>query len=193
VRLKEARMRYALLDVIITILKGAVLVWFIIIVYIFYGCGGVNRGSLIDSSSTDSGSDGDSDTVISVTPPESSPPDVDSASGEDAEACALVTHSNGIGQSWADCAPLGTWDEAEAISACEANATLTKSPPACVPNFCSGPSPVAICDVDVQVPGFCTCWTFAGPAAGHVLSHACDLGAGPANAACAVQDNYTWE
>jgi len=99
VSLKEARMRYALLDVIITILKGAVLVWFIIIVYIFYGCGGVNRGSLIDSSSTDSGSDGDSDTVISVTPPESSPPDVDSASGGGMRARdALQRHRSELGR-----------------------------------------------------------------------------------------------
>ena len=34
--------------------------------------------------------------------------------------CALVTHDNGAGQTWQDCVPLGTYDEAQAMKACEA-------------------------------------------------------------------------
>ena len=32
--------------------------------------------------------------------------------------CALVTHDNGLGQTWQDCVPLGTYDQAQAMKAC---------------------------------------------------------------------------
>jgi hypothetical protein len=38
-----------------------------------------------------------------------------------APACALVTHDNGLGQTWQDCVPLGTHDEAQAMKACKAS------------------------------------------------------------------------
>lgn len=31
-----------------------------------------------------------------------------------------VTHSNGVGQAWTDCVPLGTYDQSQAMKACEA-------------------------------------------------------------------------
>jgi hypothetical protein len=34
--------------------------------------------------------------------------------------CALVTHTNGLGQTWQDCVPLSTYDKAQATKACEA-------------------------------------------------------------------------
>jgi hypothetical protein len=33
-------------------------------------------------------------------------------------ACALVTHDNGLGQTWQDCVALGTYDENQAMKAC---------------------------------------------------------------------------
>jgi hypothetical protein len=38
----------------------------------------------------------------------------------DSGGCALVAHSNGLGQSWQDCMPLGTYNEAQAMKACKA-------------------------------------------------------------------------
>lgn len=37
------------------------------------------------------------------------------------DACAPVTHDNGLGQTWTDCVPLGTYDEAQAMKACRAS------------------------------------------------------------------------
>jgi len=37
------------------------------------------------------------------------------------DACALVTHNNGLGQTWQDCVPLGTYNEAQAMKACAAS------------------------------------------------------------------------
>ncbi len=36
-------------------------------------------------------------------------------------ACTLVTHTNGVGQTWQDCVPLGTWNESQAMKACVAS------------------------------------------------------------------------
>jgi len=38
-----------------------------------------------------------------------------------AVACTLVTHSDGVGQTWQDCVPLYTYNEAQAMKACEAS------------------------------------------------------------------------
>ncbi len=37
-----------------------------------------------------------------------------------ATGCTLVTHDNGLGQTWEDCVPLGTYTQAQATKACEA-------------------------------------------------------------------------
>ena len=39
------------------------------------------------------------------------------------DACALVTHSNGVGQTWQDCTALGTHNRTQAQSACDALST----------------------------------------------------------------------
>jgi len=36
-------------------------------------------------------------------------------------ACTLVTHDNGLGQTWQDCVPLYTYDENQAMKACQAS------------------------------------------------------------------------
>jgi hypothetical protein len=37
------------------------------------------------------------------------------------DACTLVTHDNGVGQTWQDCVPLGTYNEGQAMKACKAS------------------------------------------------------------------------
>ena len=39
--------------------------------------------------------------------------------------CTPVTHSNGIGQTWQDCFPLGTYNQSQALKACKASASTT--------------------------------------------------------------------
>src|SRR5271155_3117350 len=39
---------------------------------------------------------------------------------ETSDACTPVTHSNGVGQTWTDCVPLGTYNETQAMKACAA-------------------------------------------------------------------------
>lgn len=43
------------------------------------------------------------------------------AGGEPVDACAPVTHDNGLGQTWQDCVPLGTYDLIQAMKACKAS------------------------------------------------------------------------
>lgn len=88
------------------------------------------------------------------------------AAPKECDDAGLVTHSDGIGQTWQDCAPLGTYDVAEAQAACKANAAP------CVMHVCTG-SDLAVCNLDPDVPGYCTCWTYAGTDVGHVNSQAC--------------------
>ena len=96
----------------------------------------------------------------------------------EAQACALVTHSDGLGQTWQDCAPLGMYDQAEAFRACAANGG------ACVLNACG-----AVCDIDPHSPGYCSCWDYAGPLSGHVNNTAdCT---DPSKASCVGSD--IWE
>ena len=92
----------------------------------------------------------------------------------EAQACTLVTHSDGLGQTWQDCVALGTYDQAEAFRACVANGG------ACVLNACG-----AVCDIDPHSPGYCSCWDYASPLAGHVNNTAnCT---DPAKASCIRQ------
>jgi hypothetical protein len=44
----------------------------------------------------------------------------DASQADEADACTTYTHSNGMGQSWTDCVPLGTYNEVQAAAACEA-------------------------------------------------------------------------
>lgn len=58
---------------------------------------------------------------------------------ETGDACVPVTHSNGTGQIWHDCAPVGTYNERQATKACEAW---------CAANNCESPcwSAGSVCD-----------------------------------------------
>lgn len=91
------------------------------------------------------------------------------------EACAPIVHSNGVGQTWQDCAPLGTYDGSEAMAACAASGG------SCQPANCAGGALLAIC---APSGSDCTCWTFYGPGAGHVRA-----GVG---CACALASDPVW-
>lgn len=80
-----------------------------------------------------------------------------------AEACASVLHSDGIGDSWSDCVPAGTHNAEQALRACE---SAHAGP--CQAIDCGGDAGAeAVCNA-------CACWTFAGPyGAGSVFESAC--------------------
>lgn len=86
-------------------------------------------------------------------------------------ACAqFVTHSDGLGQTWQDCVPLGTYDEAEAMAACKAsNAKICVVVVACGPSLpeVRGYNTVAV-PVNPTSPEIGGRWGYAGALAGYV-------------------------
>lgn len=97
--------------------------------------------------------------------------------------CTLVTHDNGLGQTWQDCVPLGTHDQAQALKACVASgAGMCLALNGCgaiyweIRGYTTDGS---------QVIGF---WMYGGPSAGYVNAAAC--GAPPCSPdACSKQWN----
>jgi hypothetical protein len=85
-------------------------------------------------------------------------------------ACTLVTHSNGIGQTWQDCVPLGTYNESQAMKACEASGA-----PLCTMTGGCGTTSYAVCGYDT--PGMQQhggCWEYgSGLITAYVSSTAC--------------------
>ncbi len=84
-----------------------------------------------------------------------------------ATTCTLVTHDNGLGQTWQDCEPLGTFTQAQATKAClAAGAAQCYSLTGCgipyyeVRGYTAGGSAI----------GF---WMYGGPTAGYVNSESC--------------------
>jgi hypothetical protein len=53
---------------------------------------------------------------------------VKSDAGMASDGCTIVTHHDGFGQSWTDCAPLATYDYTEANAACNAYQVAYPSP-----------------------------------------------------------------
>jgi hypothetical protein len=97
------------------------------------------------------------------------------------DTCQTV-HSNGLGQSYYDCNPLGTYTDtaaAAAASAWDSAATLVPGNviPGCPPSGCNGWS---------GAKG-CATWCWDGAYAGHVLEN--DFGM---NCVCATQLSPTW-
>jgi hypothetical protein len=94
-----------------------------------------------------------------------------------------VQHSNGVGQSFFDCVPLGTYDQTQATSACVAftgDATLCHAT-----TSCSGSGNVAVCS-DGSTSA-CNCWIYGGISAGHVNTGL------PGNCSCKAQGSTpTW-
>jgi hypothetical protein len=83
-----------------------------------------------------------------------------------------TVHSNGMGQTFQNCAPSGTYNATQALEACAAFAGENAS---CTIASCAGPGDnagraageQAACSTGGSV---CNCWTFTGPNAGLVQS-----------------------
>lgn len=82
----------------------------------------------------------------------------------DDSGCPLVTHSDGLGQSWTDCTPLGTYSQDEALAACNAWASsLGLTPSGCTAySVCQGQLWVAHCSNGNAPPTPDPFWVFNG-------------------------------
>jgi hypothetical protein len=100
----------------------------------------------------------DSGLALDSSPVDSSHVDVEP------DVCAPVTHANGVGQTWTDCAPLGTYNETEAMQACMADSDAGGG---CyfVTRPCNNDGiESAVC----SAPSLATfCWTYAGMFTGY--------------------------
>jgi hypothetical protein len=110
----------------------------------------VDSGTAVDSGTSP---EIDSDSSVSV-------PDSSAPTEAEVDACTPVLHSNGLGQSWTDCVPLGTYNEAQAKKACWAAV---------------GPaSAMSLCNVtpscNEAVFYAVGIWSYAGATAGYVSS-----------------------
>jgi len=91
---------------------------------------------------------------------------VDAASGDSADGeagCAVeVAHSNGIGQTYFDCAPLDTFNATQALAAC---AAYTGDASLCIDDPRSCFTTGVVCSI-----GFtsCACWKYVGESSGKV-------------------------
>jgi hypothetical protein len=111
----------------------------------------------IDASAGDDATDGaPSDANDSAPPVDANdggpPPDAG-----DGSACKAIVHFNGLGQTYTDCAPLGTYNADEAAKACAAAdaGACTENTILCAnaPMECTSGNP-------------CMCWTYGGTTAG---------------------------
>lgn len=88
-----------------------------------------------------------------------------------ADACGTV-HNNGAGQSFTTCSPVGMFDEAGAVAACEAFGASQGAANPSVDCFLNETT-VIDCGVGAQMACIgeyapCKCWEFYGPNKGHV-------------------------
>lgn len=90
-----------------------------------------------------------------------------------AEACALVQHTDGLGQMFTDCVPLGTYDQQLAEDACRAFTGAACNPnvvcPASLPDGGLGGTVAMVGTSAAHVTGS---WGYSGPGAGHVSTTA---------------------
>jgi hypothetical protein len=71
-----------------------------------------------EAGSTDAS--GSNATARDASPTDAAKPQDASGVADASDACALLTHSNGVGQTWQDCTALGTHNRTQAQSACDA-------------------------------------------------------------------------
>lgn len=74
--------------------------------------------------------------------------------------CALVTHNNGLGQTWQDCVSLGTYNETQATKACKASVSVQ----CVILDYCGG---YTMRGYDVAGM-FIAEWGYGGTTGGHV-------------------------
>jgi hypothetical protein len=87
-----------------------------------------------------------------------SPP---AAGGAPVDACVLTTHTNGLGGTWRNCVPLGTYDKSQATHACEASGAKE-----CRPTNC-GTGTLLVCGYDDARNYVYGCWGYEGDLAGY--------------------------
>lgn len=116
----------------------------------------------VDGSVPMMGTGGASSTGGSATggkPPVGGSPGSGGTPGTGGDACVLVAHTSGIGATWQDCVPRGTYNEAQATRACEASGA-----PECRATNC-GVGNLIVCGYNKNyVYG---CWGYAGEFAGY--------------------------
>jgi hypothetical protein len=101
-------------------------------------------------------------------------------------------HSDGVGETYYDCAPVGTYTDAEALAACTAFATAHGGSMAdCESNDCpatkNSPTDYIVCSDGVPNSGIpCYCWGYGGPSKGNVDNQ------DPDPADCGCPDGNTW-
>jgi hypothetical protein len=101
-------------------------------------------------------------------------------------------HSDGVGETYYDCAPLATYNNAEALAACTAFATAHGGSLAdCESNDCpatkNSPIDYIVCSDGIVGSGIpCYCWGYGGPSKGNVDN------ADPDPANCGCPDGTTW-
>jgi hypothetical protein len=107
------------------------------------------------------------------------------------------SHGDGLGDSWNDCAPPGTINSTEATRACAAAYESVCSPVPC--RDAEGDAGLFEADAGIETNVAvctsaaatmtdiaCTCWAYAGPAAGHVRSTT-------AGCQCPTTNDPTWQ
>ena len=78
-------------------------------------------------------------------------------------------HANGLGQSWTDCTPAHTYDQAQASTACDYYPQSISSNCATAFACGGGDGQAAVCTIQSDNSGVpCACWTYQGPGTGHV-------------------------
>lgn len=83
----------------------------------------------------------------------------------DSGGCLLVTHDNGLGQTWQDCVPFGTHNQAQAMKACAASGA-----PNCRLSGCTADIHSMVCGTDASGSfNYGGCWGYADLSAGHVV------------------------
>ena len=101
-------------------------------------------------------------------------------------------HSDGVGETYYDCAPLATYNNTEALAACTAFATAHGGSMAdCESTDCpatkGSPEDFIVCSDGIAGSGIpCYCWGYGGPSKGNVDNEDPD----PAN--CGCPDGNTW-
>ena len=92
------------------------------------------------------------------------PPDLDGCECATPACCGQkcqTTHSDGLGQTFYDCAPLATYNATQALEAC---AAYTGNMAECASGYKCG-NAYAACSAGAAV---CDCWAYSGGVAGHV-------------------------
>jgi hypothetical protein len=112
--------------------------------------------------------------------------DCNAVNGPDTDGCECTTpaccgtscqttHDNGVGQSYYDCSPQGTYNSGTAMEACQAYATgMNANPANCSAGWnCTGVDTQSVCYTTNGGNSGTDCWNYAGTNTGRVDDFAC--------------------